>query len=470
MTEQDREDLLAFAFDRYFETSALFGTPESCLAMIERVRAIGINEVACLIDFGVDATITLDALQHLDRLRIMANQPRDLQSFSLEAQAQRYNATLMQCTPSTMRLLSLQHGTIQALRSLRSLLLGGEPLPPALAQQLHAQLPATIINMYGPTETTIWSATHTISEADRIVSIGRPIANTQIYILNHRMQPVPIGVVGEVYIGGAGVAQGYARRPALSAERFQPDPFRGVCGARLYKTGDLARFAADGTIELLGRIDQQIKLRGFRIELEEIEAVLEQHDGVHQAVVAVHEDSPGDQRLVAYIVTNPRSSVTDQELRQFVRQRLPEYMTPALFVRLEALPRTANGKIDRARLPKLEASRSATATEFLAPRSGVEQQIAQIWQQVLKLEQVGVHDNFFDLGGHSLLLAQVHSQLREVFRIDLALIKLLEYPTISALAKYLDQPEPAHAQPVLEQSRDRALLQRESLLRRGRKR
>ncbi len=338
MNEQDMDALLAFAFDRYFETSALFGTPATCAAQIERLKALGVDEVACLIDFGVDVDTVLASLQQLNVLREQSSPPKASGDYSLAAQARRYQATLMQCTPSTMRMLALNQQTLEALTSLRALLLGGEALPPALAREVGDALACRLVNMYGPTETTIWSATHEIHAVGSTVAIGRPIANTQLYILDRHMQPAPIGIAGELYIGGDGLARGYLNRPDLTAERFVPCPWSVVSSQlqpaenkeqrtknkahgtidqgqrttdngqrttdnRLYRTGDLARYRPDGTIEFLGRTDQQIKLRGYRIELGEIEAALGQHPDVHQSAVMVREDMPGDKRLVAYIVT-----------------------------------------------------------------------------------------------------------------------------------------------------------------------
>jgi natural product biosynthesis luciferase-like monooxygenase protein len=493
MSPQDMDDLLAFAFDRYFETSALFGTPASALAMIERLKAIGVDEVACLIDFGVAADQVLGSFTQLDQLRMRANAPRHGQDYSLAAQARRHNATLLQCTPSLMRMLALGDDTLAALSGLRSVLLGGEALPVDLVAKVAARLDCQLVNMYGPTETTIWSATHALSEPTRLVPIGRPIANTQIYILDQQMLPVPVGSAGEVYIGGAGVARGYAGRPDLTAERFVPNPFletnderrttnddsdaadqpfvlRPASCVRLYKTGDLARFRADGVIEFLGRTDQQIKLRGFRIELEEIEVVLAQHAHVRQVAVVAQTgtaiDDSSDQRLVAYIVPDPDAPPAAGDLRSFVRHQLPEYMVPAQFLIAPSLPLTPNGKVDRKALSVQAPLGSHEQGEHVAPQGRLEQQIAAIWQTVLHVEQVGIHDNFFDLGGHSLLMAQAHSELRRRLQVELPLVKMLEYPTISSLATYLGQPQAAP--PTFQESYDRAKKQVEVLRRRGR--
>ena len=464
MSDEDMDSLLAFAFDRYFETGALFGTPASCTAMIERLKAIGVDEVACLIDFGVDVDDALAALSYLNTLRELSNNhQREDRDYSLPAQAKRYQATLMQCTPSMMRMLSLDPDTFGALKSLRTVMLGGEALPASLATQVKESLPGKLINMYGPTETTIWSATHEIEQVGSTIPIGRPIANTQCYILDGHHRPVPARIAGELYIGGDGLARGYHKHPDRTAEKFIPDPFSKAIGARLYRTGDQARYLPDGTIEFLGRSDFQVKVRGHRIELEEIETVLSEHGAVRETVVTVQERVPGDTRIIAYIVAKPWMSPIIDELRSFMKEKLPEYMVPSIFVMLDALPLTANGKVDRKALPVPELTRPDLQAGYVPPRSNLEQRIAAIWQQLLKIEKAGVHDNFFDLGGHSLLMAQVHSQLEQTFQKKLPLVRLLEHPTISSLAKYLSQEQ--QQPPSFEQNRERAMKQRDRLRR-----
>jgi natural product biosynthesis luciferase-like monooxygenase protein len=464
MSPADMDALLAFAFDRYFETSALFGTPETCLAMIEDLKAIGVDEVACLIDFGIDVETTLRALNDLNRLRELSNAPSARVDFSISAQAADYQATLMQCTPSLMHMLLLNTGTLEPFRSLHTLLLGGEPLSPALVQKIHDELPCRLLNMYGPTETTIWSACHEITDAMSAAIIGRPIANTQIYLLDQYRHPVPIGVPGEVCIGGDGLARGYLNRNDLTSERFLQISFDNGLATHMYLTGDMARYLPDGTIEFLGRRDQQIKLRGFRIELEEIEAVISQHAAIRSVVVLVREDSPGDKRLVAYVVVEAGDvHLIGDELRQLLRSYLPEYMVPSLFIPLERMPLTPNGKIDRAALAAYAAPSLASQDTYVAPQSTIEELIAAVWREVLKFDQISIYDNFFDLGGHSLLLAQVHSQLQEQLQREISLITLLEYPTISTLAAHLEQ-EPAES--ALQRSFDLAQRQRSALQRR----
>lgn len=468
MSQADMQSLLQFAFDRYYETSALFGTPESAMSMVEKVKESGVDDIACLVDFGVPAAEVLSHLHHLQLLQELANSPTA--DYGLAAQARRYRPTLMQATPSLMRLLLLNPETTESLQTVHTLMVGGEALPPALANQIKTTLPARLVNMYGPTETTIWSTTHTVEAIDAILPIGRPIANTQIYILDQHLQPVPVGITGELYIGGNGVAQGYLNRPALTAERFIEDPFFEPLSAInhqppsllshcLYRTGDLARYQPDGNIEFLGRADHQIKLRGFRIELGEIEALLTTHPSVNSAVVTAHEESPGDKRLIAYVVLHQNyAEVSTRELRDYLKTQLPEYMVPGLFITLRTLPLTANGKVNRLALPKPEQQRPSAG--YVAPRSQVEQKVAEIWQQALKIDKVGMDDNFFDIGGHSLLIAQIHSQIRSVFHKEIPLIKILEYPTISAIARFLVEESAEQSQTIITQSLDRAQKQR----------
>jgi amino acid adenylation domain-containing protein len=293
-------------------------------------------------------------------------------------------------------------------------------------------------NAYGPTETTVWSTVAEISHISEKPPIGRPIANTQIYILDKHLQPLPIGISGELYIGGDGLAQGYINRPELKTKKFLPNPFNDKKGARLYKTGDLARYRSDGNIEFLGRIDNQVKIRGFRIELSEIETVLTQHQSVQQAVVIVKENVSGDKSLVAYIVPNVKTQNFASLLRKFLKEKLPEYMLPKAFIVLDSLPLTASGKVDRLVLRELDspASRS-TDKAFIAPRTPTESILAKIWAEVLNVERVGIHDNFFDLGGDSLLTVSLLKQIHKQFERELPLSSLFLNPTIESLSTSL---------------------------------
>jgi hypothetical protein len=315
--------------------------------------------------------------------------------------------------------------------------LAGEPVPRALVDSLYATGAREVYNLYGPSETTTYSTSAPLAPGvSGLPEIGRPIANTRAYVLDGNLKPLPIGVPGELYLGGAGVARGYLGRPALTAERFLPDPFGTLGGTapggRLYRTGDRARWRADGNLEFLGRLDQQLKLRGYRIEPGEIEAALSQHPNVRTAVVLAREDSPDDVRLVAYVVPE-KAPPTSDELRGFLQARLPGYMVPDAIVFLAALPRTANGKLDRLALPAPHAP-EGVREDYAAPQSPVEELVAGIWVDVLRLARVGIRDNFFAIGGHSLLATQVVSRIRTVMGVELPLRALFENPTVSALA------------------------------------
>jgi amino acid adenylation domain-containing protein len=323
-------------------------------------------------------------------------------------------------------------------QTLRQVICSGEALTPDLQERFFTRLShCELYNLYGPTEAAI-DVTAWHCQRDRpSVPIGRPIANTQLYILDPYLQPVPIGIAGELHIGGLGLARAYLNRPELTAAKFIPNPFNGE--QRLYKTGDLARYLSDGNIEYLGRLDHQVKIRGVRIELGEIETVLTQHAEVQEAVVVVHEKQ-GDKRLVAYFVASAPQSHSD--LQDYLKARLPEYMVPSVFVWLEALPLTPNGKLDRRALPEPADERPDLEAAYVSPQTETEQQIAAIWQSVLQLKSVGLYDNFFDLGGHSLLIARVHSELQARFGPSLSMVELFQYPTIQTLAKHLTKKSP----------------------------
>jgi amino acid adenylation domain-containing protein len=353
------------------------------------------------------------------------------------------NYSLVKITPAQLELLSQQLLAQEAKGCTRALIIGGENLSAeSIAFWQDAAPDTRLVNEYGPTETVVGCCVYEVPNHQHRsgwIPIGRAIANTQLYILDRHLQPVPIGVVGELYIGGAGVARGYLNRPELTAERFIPAPYSQEPGTRLYKTGDLARYLSDGTIECLGRSDHQVKVRGFRIELGEIESVLGQHPAIRETVVLAREDQPGDQRLVAYVVPHVGKKFIVSQLRDFLKAKLPEYMIPAAFVTLDALPLTINGKVDRQGLPAPKGLRPELAAAYMSPSTGAEQRIAKTWQEVLHLEQVGIYDNFFDLGGHSLLLVHIHSKLQQIFDTDVSVIDLFKYPTIHALAQYLEQ-------------------------------
>jgi amino acid adenylation domain-containing protein len=349
--------------------------------------------------------------------------------------------------PSMLEVLA-QHPDFACCTSLRCLFAGGEALKHSLVQLLRSsRRDIEIVNLYGPTEATInatfWVTTESGSAQTPIEPIGRPIANHRTYILDSTLNPVPIGVSGELHIAGAGIGRGYIRRPDLTAERFIPDPF--VPGGRAYKTGDICRFRADGVIEYLGRNDRQVKVRGFRIELGEIEAALCAHSSIRQVAVIAREDAPGDRRLTAYLVLAAGENPADTDLRNFLRQRLPEYMIPAAFVIMPSLPLTSSGKLDLKALPVPDAPHRPEAQRE-APRSEIESAIAAMWKEVLRVDQVGVHDNFFDLGGHSLLLIKVQGRIEQHLNRRLEIVDLFQYPTIETLAHHLTSQDDISSQ------------------------
>ncbi|MEW6737530.1 MAG: amino acid adenylation domain-containing protein, partial [Acidobacteriota bacterium] len=342
-------------------------------------------------------------------------------------------ASMLQATPASWKML-IDAGWIGATDL--KILCGGEALTEELMLKL-IERSTTVFNMYGPTETTIWSMLKRIERSR--VTIGRAIANTQIYVLDEKLQPVPIGVVGELYIGGDGLARGYLNQPGLTAERFIPNSYSKQLGKRLYRTGDLARYLADGEIECLGRIDQQVKVRGYRIELGEIEAVLLNHTDVRDTVVVAREDLPDSKQLVAYLIMEQNSSISISELRAYLKEKLPEYMLPSAFVMMECLPLTPNGKVNRRALPAPQLADTMIASEgYLAARSPIEEIVVEIWTSVLNIDPIGVNDNFFELGGHSLLATQLMSRVRDTLRIEIALRSLFEYPTVAGLAKKIE--------------------------------
>jgi amino acid adenylation domain-containing protein len=366
--------------------------------------------------------------------------------------------TIVQATPATWRVL-LESGW-QGQPNLK-ILTGAEPISTDLVTQLLTKS-SSVWNLYGPTETTVWSTAYQVQGHEQRIPIGKPIANTEIYILDPHLQPVPIGVTGELYIGGAGLARGYWQKPDLTAEKFIPHPFRTDGTARIYRTGDLARYLPNGAIECLGRIDFQVKLRGFRIELGGIEALLCQHPHVAQAVATVREDNPGDRRLVAYIITDSpgerlcqRQSAsiagsglevigdrfippTVSQLREFLAGQLPSYMVPSAFVFLASLPLTPNGKIDRRALPAPSNIRQLD-TPVVTSDDELELQLTKMWEQVLKIQPIGIEDNFFDLGGHSLLAVKLIAQAEQVWQQKLPLATFLAAPTIAQFATILRQ-------------------------------
>lgn len=441
LSEEDAAAILDYAFHRYFDESGLFGTVEDALARVEQLKRIGVSEVACLIDYGIAPEKVMEGLYPLAEVVKRANAGGGVEAddFSIAAQILRHGVTHLQCTPSMARMIALNEDSRRTLASVGTMLVGGEALPGALVEDLRRAGVKRLLNMYGPTETTIWSSVEDVGAAEPVVNIGTPLVNQQLYVLDEAGQPVPPGVEGELWIGGEGVARGYWQRPDLTAERFRDNPFHP---GRMYRTGDLVRRRADGRLDFLGRADHQVKLRGYRIEPGEIEAALERQPGVAQAAVLVREDSPGDPRLVAYVV----GTATEPVLRAALAAELPEHMVPQHFVALAAMPLTPNRKLDRKALPKPSsaAAPQAAATAFEAPASSVAADLAAIWARVLGVPKVGAKDNFFALGGHSLLAVQAHREIRDrMGAAKVSITDIFRFPVLEQLAAHIEGPKPA---------------------------
>ncbi|GAK56428.1 amino acid adenylation domain protein [Candidatus Vecturithrix granuli] len=350
--------------------------------------------------------------------------------------------TTMHFVPPMLQVFLEERG-VEQCASLRRVICSGEALPYELQERFFEKFTTCELhNLYGPTEAAIdvtyWQCQP--NDSRRLVPIGRPIANTQIYILDPYLQPVPVGIPGELHIGGVNLARGYLNRPELTQEKFISNPFSDDLTSRLYKTGDLVRFLSDGNIEYLGRFDHQIKIRGFRIELGEIEATLDSHPAVRESVVLAKEDLNGDKRLIAYLVTAQQPAPDTSVLREFLKEKLPDYMVPAIFIALDEFPLTPNGKVNRRALPEPE-QRTQSSAAFVSPQNELERQIADVWHEMLHLDTIGIHDNFFELGGHSLLAIQMHSKLQELLDMDISVVEVFQYPTIHAMAQYVSQKQ-----------------------------
>ncbi len=404
-----------------------------------QVQAGGSVPVHSSISFDLTVTSLYPALISGGEVELLAE---DVGAQSLiAALRRRKDRNLVKITPAHLEALGLQFGAEEVAGMTRTFVIGGENLLAESLRLWRESAPSTrLINEYGPTETVVGCCVYEVRPEDPrsgAVPIGRPIANTRLYILDESLEPVPPGTMGELYIGGAGVARGYLNRPDLTQERFLADPFCGQSDARMYKTGDLARYREDGIIEYLGRVDNQVKVRGYRIELGEIEAVLASCPEVQSCVVLAREDRPGDKQLVAYFVAREGKPSEVEELRDFLKGGLPEYMIPAKFIHLDSFPLTPNGKIDRKALPAPSREETRPDRGSAQPRTSTEAALAAIWMELFKLENIGIHDDFFDLGGHSLLAIRVMARIRDSLGIDLPVLNLFENPTIASLAACL---------------------------------
>ncbi|MFP2934384.1 amino acid adenylation domain-containing protein, partial [Pyxidicoccus sp. 3LG] len=418
------------------------GTPQA--AVLRTVFGVDYAHLGPDETFLLIAPVSFDAstlelwgpLLHGARLVVFPpHSPSDLKE--LESVVVKHGVTTLHLTSGLFN-QAVDHN-LPGLRTVRQLLTGGDVVSAPHVRRVLEELRIPVTACYGPTETTLFASCHRMTDVAQVgtsVPIGRPIGNTQVYVLDASGQPVPPGVMGELFVGGDGVARGYVEQPALTAERFVPDPFSRVPGARLYRTGDLARWRQDGVLEFLGRADAQVKVRGYRIELAEVEAALLAHPEVREAVALVRGDIPGDKRLVGYVAAS--ESLDTAALRTFLQQRLPEYMVPSALVRLDSLPLTANAKVDRKALPAPESVASTQATAYAAPRNPTEELLASLWVQVLRVERVGIHDNFFELGGHSLLATQLISRVRSALGVELPLRALFEASTVATLAARIE--------------------------------
>jgi natural product biosynthesis luciferase-like monooxygenase protein/amino acid adenylation domain-containing protein len=442
---QDMDAILEHAFARYYKTSGLFGTVQHCQLFVDQLKGIGVNEIACLIDFGIETTTVMNSLHHLQQLRQVV-QPSSIAKGaanlieSIPELIKQHQVTHFQCTPSMARALLNASRVATALATIDTWLVGGETLPLSLAQDLTSRLNTTLFNMYGPTEATIWSSMHKIlASADRVL-IGKPLANTQIYILDQDRCMVPVGIAGELYIGGHGVVRGYLNREDLTNERFIECDIAHGKRERLYRTGDRARYLPDGTIEHLGRIDMQVKVRGFRIELGEIEKVIAAFPGIQEVVVALHAQDTEAANLVAYVIGEQQTPEKLAQLSSYLKTELPDYMVPAFFMQLSAFPMTPNGKIDRNALPSVDAHALPTTQQPYVPATTeLEKIIAPLWAATIGRADIGIHHNFFELGGHSLLAAELAAKIQSVTGKRLPLHQFFEHPTISSVANYLEQ-------------------------------
>ncbi|WP_043789613.1 MupA/Atu3671 family FMN-dependent luciferase-like monooxygenase, partial [Amycolatopsis rifamycinica] len=435
-------ELVDRAFDRFFATASLLGTPQVCADMIDRMKAAGVDEVACLIDFGVDENAALEALAHLTTVREITDERREAAQAKAEEpiaeQLREHAVTHLQCTPSLARALLADQDARAELPRLDRLLVGGEALPTDLARELSGAVGGTVHNMYGPTEAAVWATTSRIGPGDGPVTIGRPLANVRAYVVDRDTRPCPVGVPGELLLGGDGVVRGYLGRTDITAERFQPDPFTAEPGARVYRTGDLARWAPGGELEFLGRLDDQVKLHGHRIELGEIETALADHAGVDSAVAVIRGEG-AEQRIIGYYVPATGRPTTGAELRAFLATRLPGYMVPSAFHAIDAVPLTPNKKVDRRALPDLSEARPEGTTAYAPPTNATERLVTEVWREVLGVDRVGVDDSFFELGGNSLLVVVARARLLEHRDSALSLVDMFRYPSARALAEAIDR-------------------------------
>ena len=432
--------LMPRVFDRYFNTSSLMGTVESCSAMVDKLIGIGVTEIGCLIDFGVDYTNTMNGLNQLkelkDNYRLSGSCKK--RKYAVAENILRNKVSHLQCTPSLMRILLADKSTRDELAGIKKLMLGGEKLPLELVKEIATLSKTEIFNMYGPTETTVWSSVKKVDPQTDKITLGAPISNTQLYVLDTFLNPVPEGMIGELFIGGKGLTSGYLNRTALTEERFIQNPFvKEQC--LIYKTGDLVRFDQAGEIEYIERADLQVKINGHRIETEEIESVLNQVSTVEQSAVVCVKGA-GKDVLVAYIVARAGQQVETKDLRNELKSILPAYMIPGFFHLIAEMPLTANAKINRKELMSRGIQSGVSNTVYVEPASALEKSLVQLWQDVIGVAKIGVNDNFFELGGDSILSIQLTAKAKGL-GLQFTVNQLFQYQSIRELARVVKQVE-----------------------------
>jgi natural product biosynthesis luciferase-like monooxygenase protein len=460
LTDEEMDALLDFAFERYYMTSGLFGTPDSAQQIVRDVAAIGVDEIACLVDFGVDTDLALSSLPNIKTLMDNLAQEGGVgRMISVAENIIEHEITHLQCTPSMASFIAADSEGDKALGQLDAMMVGGEAFPPELAKALHGPLKGTLLNMYGPTETTIWSSVAQLDAPGEKIPLGQPIANTALSVRGASGQALPDYVAGELWIGGQGVTRGYFERTELTAERFVETD-----DGRFYRTGDLVRHLPDGTLEFLGRIDRQVKISGYRIELGEIESVLATQDGVKDVAVTAFDFGGGDKRLVGYATRAKGAKPDAKALREGIAQTLPDFMVPAQVVLLDKMPLTPNGKIDHNALPS-PYDLAAQAGPMEAASSDIEKTISEVWCAALGVPSVSVTENFFDLGGHSLLVVQVQRDLNERLDQKITITDVFRFSTIRALATHLSG-DASQGSSAVERAKIRAEKRRKRMVRR----
>ena len=432
ISENDLNDLLEIAFERYWQTSALLGTQDSCKKILHDIHLIGVTEIACLIDFGIEDEVVIKGLDNLTKLKSNYKKEEKLDDSHLNP------ISSIQITPSYLEALLEDDNSNLFIKSLKDIIVGGENFSKELLKKIRTKTESNVYNMYGPTETTIWSTFKKIQN-DTVLNIGHPIKNTQIYILDKNNKICPIGIKGELCIGGDGVSRGYYKEEKLTDEKFINFETSPGFYQKVYKTGDLARWLPDGSLELFGRLDNQVKINGFRIELGEIESVLLNHQEINQVAAIVKESNTGVKNLIAYFVSDNRLNVND--LKEFVQHKLPNYMVPNYIIQLEELPLTPNGKVDKKKLSVFEEL--LIDNTYAAPEDEIEIKLVEIWSNVLGVthDRIGVKDNFFELGGNSLLMIKMLNYLNKEFKTNLSLLEGYKLPNIYAIAEYIKSSE-----------------------------